>query len=106
MGEDNFKAVYKILKVLDAALDCDDPSQEPLSAEALGISENRRRRLFVMMQDAGYVTGVRRQAFMDGTELIDASSARITIKGLEYLAENSLMAKMARTAKGIADIIP
>ena len=30
----------------------------------------------------------------------------ITLKGLEYLAENSFMKKAANLAKGIKDIIP
>ena len=37
---------------------------------------------------------------------VDAEDIRITLKGLEYLSENSIMQKMYKTAKGITDLIP
>ena len=57
------------------------------------------------MQREGYVDGVTRADYYDGTSSVDASGIRITIKGLEYLHGNSMMAKAARAAKGIAEII-
>ena len=41
-----------------------------------------------------------------GETQIDADEVRITLKGLEYLQENSIMRKMYHTAKGIEEIIP
>lgn len=102
---DDFKAIYRILKALDAGLDLDEPSPEAYSAERLGITENRRDNLLWMMQREGYVDGVTRAEYYDGTSSVDATGIRITIKGLEYLHGNSMMAKAARAAKGIAEII-
>lgn len=102
---DDFKAIYRILKALDAGLDLDEPSPEAYSAERLGITGNRRDNLLWMMQREGYVDGVTREEYYDGTSHMDASSIRITIKGLEYLHGNSMMAKAARAAKGIAEFI-
>ena len=45
------------------------------------------------------------QRTVDGSILISSSTPRITLKGLEYLQENSLMKKAAELAKGVADII-
>lgn len=103
---DDFKAIYRILKALDAGLDCDEPAPEAYSAQNLGISENRRENLIWMMQREGYVDGVTRTAYYDGTVSQDESGMCITIKGLEYLHGNSLMAKAANAIKGIAPLIP
>jgi len=58
-----------------------------------------------MLQDAGYVEGVHyiKSMGMKGIKLTDV---RITLKGLEYLEENSFMKKAANIAKGITDLIP
>ena len=79
---DDFKAIYRILKALDAGLDLDEPSPEAYSAERLGITGNRRDNLLWMMQREGYVDGVTREEHYDGTSHVDASGIRITIKGL------------------------
>ena len=102
---DDFKAIYRILKALDAGMDLDEPNPEAYSAERLGITGNRRDNLLWMMQREGYVDGVARAEYYDGTSSVDASGIRPTIKGLEYLHGNSMMAKAARAAKGIAEII-
>ena len=101
---DDFKAIYRILKALDAGLDLDEPSPEAYSAERLGITENRHDNLLWMMQREGYVDGVTRAEYYDGASSVNATGIRITIKGLEYLHGNSMMAKAARAAKGIAEI--
>lgn len=102
---DNFKIIYRILKALEAGLDIDDPTDAPYSAKTLGISENRRNKIVCMMQDEGYVSGVDHVFYYDGTEVVDTSNMAITIKGLEYLHDNSTMQKMAKAAKGIIDVI-
>ena len=38
---DNFKTIYKILKYLEQAMDYDEPDLDRISADALGISEQR-----------------------------------------------------------------
>ena len=41
----------------------------------------------------------------DGNVTISIPHPRITLRGLEYLQENSAMQKAARLAKGIAEIV-
>lgn len=41
-----------------------------------------------------------------GSTSCDCTRIKITLKGLEYLQENSLMRKAYNTIKGIEDIIP
>ena len=46
------------------------------------------------------------QKYVTGETNVDAEDIRITLKGLEYLSENSIMQKMYKAAKGITDLIP
>ena len=63
-----------------------------LSADNLDVTEPKRRALLGMLLKNGYVEG------FQGIQYI-------TLKGLEYLEENSLMQKAARLAKGIAEVL-
>ena len=58
-----------------------------------------------MLTAEGYIDGVSLKRTLDGDVAVSVSNPRITLKGLEYLPENSLMKKAADLAKGIADII-
>jgi hypothetical protein len=59
-----------------------------------------------MLAHNGYVEGISVKRSLDGDIAISLSGPRITLKGLEYLQENSLMRKAAALAKGITDLIP
>lgn len=101
---DNFKVIYLILRILEKALDGQvDP--EELSPEKLGITPTRRARLLLMMQEAGYIAGVRVIRAL-GMEDIRLDNIRITLKGLEYLEENGMMEKACRLLKDIKDVTP
>ncbi len=102
---DNFKFIYKILKALEAAMDYPQFDVSQMSHEKLGISQERWCRYIEMMLDAGYIKGIR--VYRDCTEeyCIENDGIRITLKGLEYLSENTIMQRMYKTAMGIKDII-
>ena len=57
------------------------------------------------MATEGYITGLSIKRSTDGEICCSVSNPRITLKGLEYLQENSIMQKAANLAKGVADII-
>lgn len=104
---DNFRAVYKILSALERAMDYPKfDLLEQVSPEHLKVSEERYNRYLEMMADVGYIKGVQITKNITGETQIDADEVRITLKGLEYLQENSIMRKMYQTAKGIKEIIP
>ena len=103
---DNFKAVYKILTALERAMDLPEVSLKEINAEALGVSYNRWARYLEMMSDVGYIKGVQVFQSITGDYQVIDEGIRITLKGLEYLQENSIMQKLYRAAKGIKDIIP
>lgn len=103
---DNFKAVYRILSALEKAMDLTEFDVSQIGAEVLGVTEQRWARYIEMMADVGYIKGVHVQESITGDLMVDAKDIRITLKGLEYLQENSIMQRLYRAAKGIKDITP
>ena len=59
-----------------------------------------------MMHNAGYIEGARIGINIHGDYLFDGEDMQITIKGLEYLQENSIMRKTYKIIKGIKEIVP
>ena len=103
---DNFKAVYKILSTLEKAMDLPEFDIHLISTEKLGISQERWCRYMEMMADVGYIKGIEMYVDITGELNVDAKDMRITLKGLEYLQENSIMQRMYNAAKGIKEVIP
>ncbi|HCA30323.1 MAG TPA: hypothetical protein DEP23_12535 [Ruminococcaceae bacterium] len=103
---DNFEAIYKILKTLEAAMDIPDFDISQIDSDKLKISRYRWARYIEMMADVGYITGIRVYRDICGELQIENEDIRITLKGLEYLQENTFMQKLYRTAKGIKEVIP
>ena len=91
---DNFKIIYKILSVLEKSMDIENVDIERISSNNLGISQQRWNKYMVMLLDAGYIKGVTIQKYVTGETNVDAEDIRITLNGLEYLSENSIMQKM------------
>lgn len=102
---DNFKYIYKILSYLEKAMDYDQIDLNAISPEALKISEQRHRNILFMLQDSGYIKGLIKTSTFDDIYGFNYSHIAITLKGLEYLSENSVMRKMANLAKGIVEAI-
>lgn len=90
-----FKNVFRILNILDLALDEDEVPIEQISPKALKISENRWMHYLIMLQNAGYVDGVKVIDNLENRLEIDVSDISITLKGLEYLANNDTLRKVA-----------
>lgn len=89
---DNFKIIYKVLHTLEASMDLPSADCTLLSAQALGISETRWKRLMFMISQEKYVTGIE-YYYSPGSPLpnIYFTNPEITLKGMEYLAGNPLM---------------
>lgn len=106
MSEEN-KLIYKILKVLRDSMDLDEFDAERISPEQLGISKNKRDAILVQLLRAGYIEGLQSTQYIGDTKptLTDLQYTKITLTGLNYLDENSLMRKAARLAKGISEVI-
>ena len=106
MSED-FRTIYKILSILQKSMDYEVVDIRRLSVDNLGITEPKRKALLGMLLKNGYVEGFQVIQYIgDPTPSIEGlEGIRITLKGLEYLEENSLMLKAAKLAKGIAEVL-
>jgi hypothetical protein len=104
---DNFKVIYKILKRLEEAMDEDDFNFKSINHEAMEISKMRWNRIIEMMISNNLIDGAKFIKADDNPFYsFYAGDIHITLKGLQYLEENSIMAKVAKTLKGIKDMTP
>lgn len=103
---DNFKCIYRILMAFEKSLDITEFDIAEISAERLGVSETRRVKYLEMLVHAGYITGLEfRENIAGGIDII-AENPLITVKGLEYFSENTIMQRLYKLAKGIKDVLP
>lgn len=99
---DDFRIIYKILRILQNSMDLEEFDRNSISAEALGLSTPKWSRIMAMLLKEGYITGGETWNAMDcGYPRVALSRPELTLKGLEYMEENSLMKKAADLTKGI-----
>lgn len=105
---DNFAIIYKILKALEKAMDYEEFDVSLISHERLDISYSRWEKIMIMLKQSGYIEGiVYDQALCDYSPRIHRPMQPvITLKGLEYLSDNSLMKRAANIVKGIKETVP
>lgn len=102
----NFKKIYEILKILEKSMDLQEFDSKGISKERLELQEARWSRIMAMLVNEEYIKGVETQSSMDCEyPQVRLVRPKITLKGLEYLEQNSLMKKAANMAKGIVDVI-
>lgn len=104
---ESIKLIYKILKILEKSMDYPEFDVDRLSPETLGISASRRDALLEMLLKKGYIDGIEVKKYIGDkyNTVIGIENIKITIDGLEYLEDNSLMKKAANLAKGIVEIV-
>ena len=104
---DNFKIIYKILRELEINMGNEKFSVEIISASRLKIPYNRWEQLLIMMQDEGYIKGLVIGKNLEDKfrHISEPINPQITIKGLEYLADNSFMAKAKEALRMAGDIL-
>lgn len=103
----NFTVIYKILKSLEDAMDFEKFDIELISPERLGVTKERRNKLLMEIQKNGYIDGliIRQWIGSPSPCICEPINITITLKGLEYLSENSMMKKAANIAKGVIDFV-
>ncbi len=101
---EDFRIIYRILRTLHKAMKLEEFDAEEISAEALKLEEPKWSRLMAMLLTEGYITGGETWTSMTcGYPRVKLTRPEITLKGLEYLEENSLMRRAAGIAKGIIE---
>lgn len=105
---DNFTVIYKILKALEKSMDYEEFDDSQIMPEILGVSRERRNKLLIEMQRDGYITGLVsfKSLVQHSSQIREPLEINITLKGLEYLSDNTMMKKAANMLKGIKDTIP
>lgn len=103
---EEFKVIYRILRILQKAMDVDEFDQGLISPTALGLSQQKWSRIMRMLLRNDYITGADTwESFDCPYPKVKLTRPEITLKGLEYLEDNSLMKKAAGIAKGVIDIV-
>ncbi len=86
---DDFAVIYRILSALQKQMDYDEPNPDVVSADTLNITQNRLDNIWALLAKEEYVSGVMVRSF-DTTRAVHLVCPRITLKGLEYLAESPI----------------
>jgi len=108
---DYFVIIYRILAYLYACLKEDaavDFGYLSANTKAFPVGERYWNYIFQTLLEEGYIRGVSivPVAGCADTGVKLRADLRITPKGIEYLQENSMMAKAKDFLKGIKEIIP
>lgn len=104
---DEFKAIYKILNELKRNMGNEKFEIYNISADALKIPFDKWEQLLILMQDNGYIKGIvtSKDVSQRYRHIIEPINPEITLKGLEYLANNSYMAKAKEILKTLGEIM-
>lgn len=104
---DNFKIIYKILRELEKNMGNEKFNIETISARKMKISFEKWEQLLILMQDEGYIKGLVLSSDLESMyrHIAEPIKPQITIKGLEYLVDNSFMAKAKEALKMAGEII-
>ena len=104
---EDFRIIYRILKYLQQSMDFEEFDCAGFTAERFGTNPNRFQALLIQLQKAGFIEGLNIVRYIRQPERIEPPmEPHITLQGLEYLQENSLMKKAAAFAKGVKEIVP
>lgn len=97
---DNLKIVYKILVYIEKSMDRDE--FDSTFFKTLEISKERLNKIIQSMIDDGLIAGFDKVDYYGGYGFTPINP-RLTIKGMEFLSENSTMQKIKN---GLKDITP
>lgn len=102
------RTVYKVLKRIHAAEQLEETDPGMFAPGVFDIDAAQRDRIMAMLQAEGLINGVIVRKYAGQrreTVLIDWQALEVTLKGLQYLEENSAMRRAAEEAKGIVGAI-
>ena len=103
---DNFKYIYRILKLLEKSMDLEEFDPELIGYKELDIIKPRWSRIVSMLKEQEYIQGIDIwYSLAQDYPRVKLARPEITLKGLEYLNENSMTKKVHNAAKGIKELI-
>lgn len=95
---------YKILYSLEYKKRADYMGQI-ISPAALDIPEEEWIDVLQMLLEEGYISGAKIGKDILGNQYADIKNVKITLKGAQYLSENSAMKRFAKVATDVITII-
>lgn len=102
-----FTVAYKILSYLKYCYEHGiAPDPDFLNADTFNISKVQFLNTLKMLTDDGSIAGLKFHATTTGLVVVGMQSIHVTSKGLEYLAENTMMKKAYRVFKEVKDWAP
>lgn len=104
---DKFKAIYKILRELEKNMGNEDFDLYLISAERLKLPYVQWEQLMILLADSGYITGIIASKLLHDKfrHILEPIQPSITMRGLEYLENNSFMAKAKDALKMVGELI-
>jgi hypothetical protein len=100
---DEFKIIYQILEAIRTAPETSFEAKN-LCGELFGITDAEFEMIMKILNGSGYISGLKIVKTVGKTQFV-CDDVTITISGLEYLKENSVMQKIKRAEEGIIEII-
>lgn len=101
---DTLQIAYKILYSLEHKEKADYMGQL-VSPAALDVPEDKWLDVLQALQDDGCVSGAKFSKDVLGNHYANIQNLRITLKGAEFLSENSTMQKIAKVATDVISIL-
>lgn len=104
---DYSKAIFLVLKSIDAAFESGHRGNDIFNLDKIGISERRLRIILKSLHDDGYIDGIH-FIYVLNDELpgYKLDGCHLTIAGMEYLATNTTMKRVYATLKEAKSWIP
>lgn len=103
---DDFKIIYRILKAIYVSMDYDEFDNNSISPEVLHVTSQKLDALLIMLIKDGMIEGFQIIPIAGGSRGVKmVGKPALTLKGLEYLEDNSMMKKAAKAVKGIVDVM-
>lgn len=105
MTMDNFKLIYRILKYIEACMEYEQFDDDNFTASHFGVSDALFLNILQALLEAGYISGIKIVTDKCGSDIV-LINPHLTLAGMEYLADNTMMKKTYKLLKGIKDITP
>lgn len=101
----NFKLIYRILKYIEICMNSEEFDDENFTASHFGVSNALFLNILRLLVEAGYISGIKVVTDKCGSDIV-LINPHLTLTGMEYLADNTMMKKAYRLLKGIKDVTP
>lgn len=101
----DYTIIYKILKTLDRYAGCENFDYKLISAKQLKVKYEKWEQLIILLQKDGYIDGVTYTQTLSEKfpHIVEPIRPNITLKGIDFLENNSIMKKIKEELKLIGE---